>query len=420
LATKKVKGTRDILPDEIKKWRYVEDTIRNVMNLYNYQEIRTPMFEYTELFQKGTGADTDIVQKQMYSFKDLKGRDLTLRPEGTPPVIRAYLESGMENRRGMVKLFYIGPMFRYERPQKGRMRQFHQYGVEVIGSAFPESDAEVIALSLDIFAALGMKDVKVKLNSIGCSKCRIKYKDALKVYLKPKLNELCEDCQRRYHTNPMRILDCKVDEEKLLDAPTPYDYLCQDCNAHFGMVKKILSENGIKYKIDKSLVRGLDYYTRTVFEFVHSHLGAQDALGGGGRYDDLIEQMGGKPKPAVGVAIGIERMMMVMDKMGILYNEKELPFVYVVVVDGALRNYGFEIMTKLRNTGLRCEMDFLRRSVKAQMREANRISANYVLFIGKDEVEKGKLKIKDMKTGKEQIIERKIGIIKEVIGAENP
>ncbi len=419
MDVKRVKGTRDIFPEEAQKWQFVEDAIRKVMYLYNYQEIRTPIFEHTELFQKGTGEDTDVVQKQMYSFKDLKGRSLTLRPEGTPPVIRAYLESGMENKGGVAKLFYIGPMFRYERPQKGRMRQFHQYGVEAIGSGFPELDAEVISLSLDIFNALGLKNVETKLNSIGCDKCRGKYKEALKSYLKPRLNELCDDCQRRYNTNPLRILDCKKDREKLEDAPAPYDYLCEDCHLHFEKVKEILTKTGIKYKLDKYLVRGLDYYTRTVFEFVHSYLGAQDALGGGGRYDGLIAQLGGKPKPAVGVAIGIERVMMVMEKMAVFPDKKESPLVYLVIINEELRNYAFETMTKLRNIGIRCEMDFLRRSIKAQMREANRISADYVLFIGKDEIEKGKFKIKDMKTGNEIMLRQEMDAIKEIIDVKN-
>ena len=416
---KRVKGTKDILPEEVKKWRFIEDTIRKMMVLYNYQEIRTPIFEYTEVFQKGTGEDTDVVQKQMYSFNDRKGRSLSLRPEGTPPVIRAYLEYGVESKGGIAKLFYIGPMFRYERPQKGRMRQFHQYGVEAIGSNSPELDAEVILLSLDIFGALGLKNVKTRLNSIGCDKCRGKYKKALKSYLKPRLNELCDDCRRRYDTNPLRILDCKIDREKLKDAPAPYDYLCDDCKSHFETVKKILDENGIKYTLDKHLVRGLDYYTRTVFEFVHSYLGAQDALGGGGRYDGLIELMGGKPKPAVGVAIGIERVMMVMEKMGVFPEDTASPLVYVVVVDEDLRDAGFKVMIELRKLGIRSEMDFLRRSIKAQMREANRISADYVLFIGKDEMEKEIYKIKDMKKGTEKVIPQKIDAIKEVLDVKN-
>ena len=414
-----MKGTKDILPEEIKKWQWVEDTIRRIMALYNYQEIRTPIFEYTEVFQKGTGEDTDVVQKQMYSFNDRKGRSLTLRPEGTPPVIRAYLESGMESKGGIAKLFYIGPMFRYERPQKGRMRQFHQYGVEAIGSDSPELDAEVILLSLEIFRALGLKNLELKLNSIGCKECRKRYKEVLKKYLKPRLNELCNDCKRRYNTNPLRILDCKIDREKLKDAPAPYDYLCDDCKEHFENVKKILNENGVKYTLDKHLVRGLDYYTRTVFEFVHSYLGAQDALGGGGRYDGLVELMGGKPKPAVGVAIGIERVMMVMEKMGLFPGDNSQPLVYVIAIGEDYRNAGFKVMMELRKSGVRSDMDFLKRSLKAQMREANRSAADYVLFIGKDEIEKGVYKIKGMKTGTEKIIPQKIDAVKEVLGVKN-
>jgi len=419
LGIKRVKGTKDILPEEVKQWRYLEDIVRKVMVLYNYQEIRTPIFEYTDVFQKGTGKDTDVVQKQMYSFNDRKGRSLTLRPEGTPPVIRAYIESGMAGKGGVAKLFYIGPMFRYERPQKGRMRQFHQYGVEAIGSNAPELDAEVILLSLDIFHHLGLKDVKVKLNSIGCNTCRKEYKRALREYLADRLDELCEDCKRRYNTNILRILDCKIDREKLQDAPTSYDYLCDDCRAHFETVKKILNKNGVKYELDKHLVRGLDYYTRTVFEFSHPYLGAQDALGGGGRYDGLVELLGGKTTPAVGVAIGIERVIEAMKKIGAFPEANDFPLVYVVVVDNEDRDMGFKIMMELRRSKVRSEMDWLRRSIKAQMREANRISADYVLFIGKDEIEKKVYKIRNMKTGKEKIIPQNTDKLKEFIGVKD-
>ncbi|MEA3454692.1 MAG: histidine--tRNA ligase, partial [Candidatus Caldatribacteriota bacterium] len=310
------KGTQDILPEDISKWYYIEDIIKEILNKYGYKEIRTPFFEYTDLFVRGIGESTDIVTKEMFTFPDRKGRSLTLRPEGTAPVVRAYLENTMGRTSKVIKLFYLGPMFRCEKPQAGRFRQFNQFGIEIIGTKSSAADAEVIITVLDVYKKLGLKNLEILINSVGCKKCRIDYVQKLKKYLKDKKDFLCSECKERYTKNPLRVLDCKKDSCKrtIEEAPMITENLCQECESHFAQVKSYLDDQKIVFHEDPHLVRGLDYYTKTAFEIISGGLGAQNAIGGGGRYDDLIEELGGKPTPAVGFAAGIERMIIAIDQ----------------------------------------------------------------------------------------------------------
>ncbi|MCK4225975.1 histidine--tRNA ligase, partial [candidate division WOR-3 bacterium] len=356
-----VKGTRDILPEDALVWRRIEEVIRKKMREYNYQELQIPTFEYTELFRKSTGKDTDVVQKEMYTFKDKGGRSLTLKPEGTPSVVRLYLQHGMKSRGVFQKFYYIERMFRQEKPQKGRLREFRSFGAEAIGSKSALTDAELIKSALDIMDELGIKGIEVRINSIGCQKCRKEFMKEFKKFLQQKLGSLCEDCQRRFTTNPMRIMDCKVDKRKLIDAPVPLDYLCDDCRRHFSELEKHLDYLEIDYRVDTFLARGLDYYTRTVFEFIHSELGARDAVGGGGRYDGLIKFLGGKDAPASGYAMGMDRMLLLMPKVK-EYREIDI---YIVTLDVKSDIIGWELLYKLRENGFSADKDCLGRSPKA-------------------------------------------------------
>ena len=408
VKVKKIRGTRDILPEEASLWSEVEGKIREVCRVYGFGEIRVPTFEETSLFIKTTGETTDIVEKQMYTFEDKGGRSLTLKPEGTPSVVRAYLENALFQRGKKTKLFYIERMFRQERPQKGRYREFTQFGVELIGSKSPLSDAEIISLAFTLFEKIGVKDITLRINSIGCFRCRGPFRDALKEYLKSKLPELCPDCKRRFERNPLRVLDCKEDKEKLKDAPRSTDYLCEDCKKHWERLISVLEKLKIPFLVDHMLVRGLDYYTGPVFEFVSGKLGAQDAVGGGGRYDELIESMGGEPTPATGFAIGLDRLVMLVQKK----KEERIPL-WIVNIGEEAEEAGFLLMEKLRRMGVRVEMDLTGRSLKAQFREADKRNAKYVLVIGEDEIRKNKGKLKDMETGKEEEIELDEEKIKE-------
>lgn len=400
VKVKKIRGTRDILPDEASLWSELEEKIREVCRIYGFGEIRIPTFEDTSLFIKTTGETTDIVEKQMYTFKDKGGRSITLKPEGTPSVVRAYLENALFQMGKKVKLFYIERMFRQERPQRGRFREFTQFGVEVIGSKSPLSDAEIISLAFNLFKRTGIEDITLKINSIGCQDCRGSFRDALKEYLDSKVHELCDDCKRRYERNPLRVLDCKVDRDKLKDVPRSIDYLCNDCKKHWERLISMIEKMNIPFSFDHMLVRGLDYYTGPVFEFVSERLGAQDAVGGGGRYDNLIELMGGEPTPATGFAIGIDRLILLMDR-----KKRDRITLWIVNVGEEAEDFGFLLMERLRKLGLRVEMDLTGRSVKAQFREADRRKAEYVLVIGEDEIRKGKGRLKNMDTGKEEEIE---------------
>jgi len=403
LFIKVPKGTQDILPENISKWYYIEDMIKEILNKYGYKEIRTPFFEYTDLFVRGIGESTDIVTKEMFTFPDRKGRSLTLRPEGTAPVIRAYLENGMDRISKVIKLFYLGPMFRCEKPQAGRFRQFNQFGIEVIGTKSPAADAEVIITVLDVYKKLGLKNLEILINSVGCKKCRVDYIQKLKKYLKDKKDFLCSECKERYSKNPLRVLDCKKDSCKKItkSAPVIIENLCQDCESHFVQVKLYLDDQKIIFSEDPRLVRGLDYYTKTAFEIISGGLGAQNAIGGGGRYDDLVEELGGKPTPAVGFAAGIERMIIAIDQQKVEWPVEKRLDVFVAKVDEKNKDTAFRLLQKIRNAGLSADMDYSEGSLKSQMRIANKIGARYTVIVGEEELSKNMVILRNMQT-KEQ------------------
>lgn len=400
------RGTTDILPADARRWSVLERALRDVCDLYGYGEIRTPIFEHTELFARGIGSGTDIVEKEMYTFEDRGERSLTLRPEGTAGAVRAYLERRLDAEAQPVKLYYSGPMFRYERPQAGRTRQFHQLGVECIGSADPAADVEVIAVLVALFRRLGLTEYEIQLNSIGCPDCRPAYVQKLKQALEPVRDSLCKSCQDRFERNTLRLLDCKREscQELTKDVPLILDSLCGPCEDHFQQVRGYLDEVGIEYKINQRLVRGLDYYTRTVFEFVSPELGAQDALGGGGRYDVLVETLGGPPTPAVGFAAGMERILLAAS----LEDEAAAAPVdtYVVTLGDEGRRAGVVLAERLRAEGFRTELDYMGRSLRAQMRQANRVGAKKVLIIGDDEAAAGTVQLRDMQSGEERTVGR--------------
>lgn len=399
------KGTKDVLPQDSYKWQYVEGMAREVAQLFNIKEIRTPTFEHTELFQRGVGDTTDIVTKEMYTFKDKGDRSITLKPEGTAGVARSFLENGMANGVLPAKMYYIIPAFRYERPQAGRLREFHQFGVEVYGSASAQTDAEVILTADTLLKKLGLK-IKLYLNSIGCPTCRAAYNKALKDFFAPHLDELCADCKNRFEKNPLRLLDCKEENCKKInaDAPKILDYLCEECSAHFEEVKACLTLAGVEYEIDPRIVRGLDYYTRTVFEFVSTSIGAQGTVCGGGRYDALIEQLGGKPTPAVGYAAGIERLLMVMEQTGVEIPGAPVPTVYIAGMDADCRKKAFALASALRLNGVNAEVDLMERSVKAQFKYADKLGAKYVAVIGGNELAEGKANVKCMANGESESV----------------
>ena len=394
----KPKGTRDLLPEESYKWQYFEKTVSKILADYGFKEIRVPVFEYTELFQRSVGETTDVVQKEMYTFEDKGGRSITLRPEGTAGAIRSYLESGMASKPSPVKLWYNMGMYRYENVQKGRLREFHQLGIELIGSSSYLADVEVILLGKRIFDALNINEIKVTLNSIGCPECRKKYQEVLKSFIGKNLDKYCDTCKTRFEKNPMRILDCKENKCKELNvgAPMMIDYLCDECKEHFENVKTALISQEIKFEIDPTIVRGLDYYTKTVFEFIDEKSGL--TVLGGGRYDGLVEELGGTHTPAVGFGSGIERIMDIFDASQI---EEAKPDLYIVSVGEKESLKAIEIAEELRNNGLFVERDLLGRSFGAQMKFASKMGTKYLLVIGGDELESGVVKIKNMTTGEE-------------------
>ena len=398
------RGTKDILPDQTGNWQAIERTIRKVCGQYGYDEIRTPIFEHTELFQRGIGEGTDVVDKEMYTFTDRGNRSITLRPENTAAVVRAYLQNKLYAAGGLVKLFYIGSMFRYDRPQAGRLREFHQFGVEAIGEENPAVDAEVILLSLELLREFGLDGLTLKLNTVGCPKCRPVYRQKLTHYFSDKLDELCGDCRTRFEKNPMRILDCKVDGGKdiMEDAPKIKDCLCNDCREHFNKVQQLLKAAGVEYELDARLVRGLDYYTKTAFEIRCDELGAQAAIAGGGRYDGLIEELGGISTPAIGFALGIERLLIALEKKNLLPTvERSLDgFVVSMGADA----YAFELLLKLRRAGLTALMDFAQRSMKAQMKQAAKSGARFALIVGENEVNDRTVTLKNLSTGEQQSV----------------
>lgn len=400
----KPKGTKDILPGEVRKWHFVEKTIKDVCGLFNFSEIRTPTFEYTELFSRGVGTDTDIVGKEMYTFPDKSGNSLTLRPEGTAPVMRAILENSMQAASQLHKLYYVTNMFRYEKPQKGRFREHTQFGGEIIGSDSIHTDVELILLAKEVYNRCGIQNFKVKINSIGKAEERKAYIAKLKEYLAGRINELSEDSKRRLETNTLRVLDSKDERDKKItdNAPKILDNLGGDSKLRFENVIKELGYAGVELEVDFRLVRGLDYYTDTTFEFVSRDLGAQDAIGGGGRYDGLIELLGGKPTAGVGFGSGIERIIMVAEKNGFTFGEEKEIDVYFIAMGEEARILASGLSRELRSKNISCDTDFLGRSFKALMREANKLKAKYVYIIGDEEVKSGKGILKNMSNSSQE------------------
>ena len=406
MLTNAPRGTKDILPDTVGDWNYVEGEIRELCRRFGYSEIRTPIFEHTELFQRGIGEGTDVVDKEMYTFTDRGERSITLRPENTASAVRAYLQNKLYAQSNLVKLFYIGSMFRYDRPQAGRMREFHQFGVEALGEANPAVDAEVILLAMSLLEGLGLKDLELSINSVGCPKCRSKYRTMLQDFFRDKLDDLCEDCRSRFERSPLRILDCKKDSDKpyMADAPKITDCLCEECAEHFAKLKELLASAGVKFSHDPRLVRGLDYYTKTAFEIKYPPLGAQSAVAGGGRYDGLIEEMGGNPTPAVGFATGLERLLLALESQNLLPAKNRSVDAYVVALGDAAQAEGFKLLNSLRQQGLSAAMDFAGRSMKAQMKQANKLGARYSVILGDDEIAEGVVMLRSMEDSSQEKI----------------
>ncbi len=401
---KAVTGTRDILPTDIPKWKYLESIIKSVFTLYNYKEIRTPVFEETSLFARGIGEATDIVSKEMYTFLDRSGESLTLRPEMTAGVVRAFIEHSLDKKQNLSKLYYVSPMFRQERPQAGRLRQFHQFGAEAIGSYDPLLDAEMIIMAYEIFKALGLKNLLVKINSLGVPASREDYKKKLAEYLQPYFDKLSNESKKRFETNILRIFDSKeAEDQKIMkDAPLLIDHLDDESLSHFAKVKQVLTSAQIPFEIDAMLVRGLDYYTNTTFEIVSGSVGSQSALCGGGRYNGLVKELGGDDVPGVGFAAGMERILLACENEKSFSLNDETVDLYLVVIEKELGNYAYQTAVELRRKGLIVDMDYLGRSVKAQMREANKLNTGFVLFIGGEEYAKGELVLKNMKDGNQK------------------
>ena len=401
------KGTRDILPAEIYKWHKAERVFADVCHDFGYEEIRIPTFEQTDLFQRGVGDTTDVVTKEMYTFNDKGGRSITLRPEGTAGVVRSYIENGMASLPSPVRMFYSITAFRYEKMQKGRMREFHQFGLEAFGSEGPAIDAEIISVVDVFFKKIGLKNIKLCINSIGCPACRNRYNEMLKDYFRPHVSTMCEDCQARIEKNPLRMIDCKIDggKEVVQNAPRLIDYLCEDCKAHFEDLKSRLDAIGIKYEIDPNIVRGLDYYTRTVFEFVSENVGTQGTICGGGRYDGLVENCGGAPTPGIGFAMGVERLLLEAEAQGIEFEKNDSVKIYLAGMSDAANEKIAKICYELRINGIGCETDLMNRSFKAQMKYAGKSGIPYLAVIGDDELASGKVNIKKMDDGSQTEIE---------------
>lgn len=400
------RGTNDILPPDTLKWQYIEKKTHEIFSNYNYQEIRTPIFEYTELFQRGIGEVTDIVEKEMYTFEDKGGRSITLRPEGTASVIRSFLENKIYGKAQPTKYYYIGPMFRYERPQSGRFRQFHQLGVEAIASNDPALDAEIISLGIRLLQNFGLDNLEVHLNSVGCKDCRPDYVEKLKNYLITNKDQLCDNCKSRIERNPLRVLDCKNEscQKVIKDSPKITENLCDNCADHFDDVKKYLDILGLEYIINPLLVRGLDYYTNTAFEIKDNALGAQDTVFGGGRYNGLAEEIGNRDLPGIGFALGIERLLLSLEAKGIELPVESGVDLYITVIGEKAKMESFKLLDQLRNEGFRTEMDYLDRSVGSQMKSADRMNAEYTIIIGEDELNNNSATIRNMKSGDEKEI----------------
>ena len=403
VITKKIKGTEDVLPKDSYRWQFVEDVMRKESAAYGFKEIRTPVFEHTELFARGVGQTTDVVQKEMYTFDTKGGESVTLRPEGTAGAARAVLEHGLVNDSLPIKASYFVSCYRYEKPQAGRLREFHQFGLECYGTQSPVADAELICAAQSIFDRLGIKQLRLEINSIGCPTCRAEYHKALKEYFYGYKDELCETCNSRLEKNPMRILDCKspVCSKIAQGAPKITDYLCDECKEHFASVQKYLDAAGVEYTVNPTIVRGLDYYTKTVFEFATDFIGAQGTVCGGGRYDGLIEELGGKHLPSLGFAMGIERLLMLMDKQGIEIPKPSTCDLYVAVMGESASLKSFEIIKAVRSCGLIAETDVVGRGLRAQMKYADKIGAKFSMVLGDNEIEQGKAVIKNMSSGEQ-------------------
>lgn len=401
LITKAIRGTQDVLPADSYKNRFIEQTMLAVAQSFGYKEIRTPVFEHTELFERGIGDTTDVVQKEMYTFRDKGERSITLRPEGTAGAMRAFLEHGLFNEALPQKVCYLTSCYRYEKPQAGRLREFHQFGIECIGTASPAADAEIISLANEIFSFLDIKNISLELNSIGCPECRAEYHKALKAYFEQHSDRLCQTCHDRLERNPMRILDCKspVCSEIAKGAPTVLEYICEKCSAHFERVKSFLGAMEIEYTVNPRIVRGLDYYTRTVFEFVSTEIGAQGTVCGGGRYDGLAEEMGGGKTPSLGFALGLERLLLLMQAQQTPFPQEERVDLYLASMGESAQLACAKLATLLRSEGMRVQFDVAERSLKAQMKYAGKMNACYTAVIGEGELESGTVNVKNMDTG---------------------
>lgn len=399
LITKAPKGTEDLLPQDSYKWQYLEKNFKEICDNFGYKEIRVPTFEHTELFERGVGDTTDVVEKQMYTFNDKGGRSVTLRPEGTASVARSYLQNNLYAGVLPLKMWYNVPCFRYENKQKGRLREFHQFGIEAFGSKGPAIDAEVVTLAYTFLTKVGLSDLSVNINSIGCPECRKKYSEALRDFLRPKYDELCETCKGRFERNPLRILDCKSEicQELGKDAPRLLDYICDDCREHFESFKKALSNMGIDYKVDSGIVRGLDYYTKTVFEIISGPF----TVCGGGRYDGLVEEFGGDPTPAIGFGLGIERLLIRLAETGVEIPCDQKPDIYIAPLGDNASEKAQVIAYTLRMAGIKAETDLIGRGLKPQMKYSDKIGAKYTLVLGDSEIETGNVRLKNMETGEQ-------------------
>lgn len=406
MLTNAPRGTKDILPEQAGNWLWLENKIRELCALYGYEEIRTPTFEHTELFKRGIGEGTDVVDKEMYTFTDRGDRSITLRPENTASVVRAYLQNKLYANGGLVKLFYIGSMFRYDRPQAGRFREFHQFGVEALGEKNPAVDAEIILLAWEFLKSLGLNDLTLKINTVGCPACRPIFRRKLTEYFIEEADELCGDCRRRLEKNPLRILDCKIDglKEFMEDAPKIETCLCDDCREHFNSVKKFLTAAGVPFEINNRLVRGLDYYTKTAFEIQYAPLGAQSAVAGGGRYDGLIKEIGGEDTPAVGFAAGLERILLALDLQNLLPAQDKKIAAFIVSSGLAAETYAFKLLTELRRQKISAAMDFGKKTMKAQMKAAAKSGAKFALIIGEEEVATETVTVKNLETAAQEKI----------------
>lgn len=401
LITKAIKGTKDVLPVDVHKNQYIESTCLSVAANYGYKEIRTPVFEHTELFQRGVGDTTDVVQKEMYTFDDKGGRSITLRPEGTAGAARSFLENGLCNEALPQKVCYLTSCYRYEKPQAGRLREFHQFGIECFGATSPLADAEMISLATQICSELRLRDLHLEINSIGCPKCRAEYHKALKEYFGARKDELCPTCQERLDRNPMRILDCKspICSEIASNAPVVLDYLCDECKEHFEAVKRYLGVMNIEYRVNPHIVRGLDYYTKTVFEIISDSIGSQGTICGGGRYDGLVEELGGQRTPSLGFAMGLERIQLVMESQGCEFPDAEKPDLFIVAMGDKATLKAVEIAKDMREEGFAVLYDLNERSLRAQMKYADKLNAKFNVVIGDNEVDEGVAEIKNMQTG---------------------